>query len=68
MRKIIPNLIITALKFTTKGGKVGIYVGVIGKENEKKLFISVRDTGKGIHENDMERIFMNFYQSDNRRL
>lgn len=56
MRKIMTNLISNALKFTPKGGKVGIYVGVIGKENEKKLFISVRDTGKGIPENDMERI------------
>ena len=68
MRKIMTNLISNALKFTPKGGKVGIYVGVIGKENEKKLFISVRDTGKGIPENDMERIFMQFYQSDNRSL
>ena len=34
----------------------------------KKLFISVRDTGKGIPENDMERIFMQFSQSDNRSL
>lgn len=68
MRKIMTNLISNALKFTPKGGKVGIYVGIIGKEGEKKLFISVRDTGKGIPENDMERIFMQFYQSDNRSL
>lgn len=68
MRKIMTNLISNALKFTPKGGNVGIYVGVIGQATEKKLFISVRDTGKGIPENDIERIFMQFYQSDNRSL
>ena len=68
MRKIMTNLISNAWKFTPKGGNVGIYVGVIGQATEKKLFISVRDTGKGIPENDIERIFMQFYQSDNRSL
>lgn len=68
MRKIMTNLISNALKFTPKGGNVGIYVGVIGQATDKKLFISVRDTGKGIPENDIERIFMQFYQSDNRSL
>lgn len=46
MRKIMTNLISNALKFTPKGGKVGIYVGIAGKDGEKKLFISVRDTGR----------------------
>lgn len=68
MRKIMTNLISNALKFTPKGGNIGIYVGTIGCQKEKKLFISVRDTGKGIPENDMERIFMQFYQSDNQSL
>lgn len=65
MRKIMTNLISNALKFTPKGGSIGIYVGVVGPEKDKKLFISVRDTGKGIPEQDMERIFSQFYQSDN---
>lgn len=65
MRKIMTNLISNALKFTPKGGSIGIYVGVIGAEKDRKLFISVRDTGKGIPEQDMERIFSQFYQSDN---
>lgn len=65
MRKIMTNLISNALKFTPKGGSIGIYVGVIGSEKDRKLFISVRDTGKGIPEQDMERIFSQFYQSDN---
>lgn len=68
MRKIMTNLISNALKFTPKGGNIGIYVGVVGSGHERKLFISVRDTGKGIPESDMERIFMQFYQSDNHSL
>ena len=68
MRKIMTNLISNALKFTPKGGNIGIYVGVVGSDHERKLFISVRDTGKGIPEADMERIFMQFYQSDNHSL
>lgn len=65
MRKIMTNLVSNALKFTPKGGHIGVYVGVVGPETERKLFISVRDTGKGIPEQDMERIFSQFYQSDN---
>mgnify|MGYP000074442842 FL=1 len=65
MRKIMTNLVSNALKFTPKGGYIGVYVGVVGLETERKLFISVRDTGKGIPEQDMERIFSQFYQSDN---
>lgn len=65
MRKIMTNLVSNALKFTPKGGYIGVYVGVVGSETERKLFISVRDTGKGVPEQDMERIFSQFYQSDN---
>ena len=65
LRKILANLISNALKFTPKGGSVTLYVASLKAEEGEKLFISVCDTGKGIPEEDLDRIFNRFYQSDN---
>ena len=68
MQKIMTNLISNALKFTPKGGKVSIYVASLDTGDGEKIFISVHDTGKGIPEEDISRIFNRFYQSDNQSL
>ena len=65
LRKILTNLISNALKFTPKGGQVSVYIASLMSENGEKLFISVSDTGKGIHQEDIDRIFNRFYQADN---
>lgn len=69
MRKVLTNLVSNSLKFTPKGGAVLVYVSTLYTETqEEKLFIGVRDTGKGIPEEDIDRIFNRFYQSDNQTL
>lgn len=69
MRKILTNLISNALKFTPQGGSISVYVCTLKlDETGERLFIGVRDTGKGIPEEDIERIFNRFYQSDNQSL
>lgn len=65
MRKVITNLISNALKFTERKGSVSVYATVLNENNSEKLYICVRDTGKGIPEEDIDRIFNRFYQADN---
>lgn len=65
MRKVITNLISNAIKFTEKGGFVSVYAAIVKDNSAEKLYMCVRDTGKGIPEDDIERIFNRFYQADN---
>ncbi|MBN2757127.1 MAG: hybrid sensor histidine kinase/response regulator, partial [Bacteroidales bacterium] len=50
---VLRNLISNAIKFTQINGKIEIYGGDIGKE----VKITVEDTGVGISEEDLEKIF-----------
>jgi two-component system, OmpR family, sensor kinase len=60
IKQMLLNLIENALKFTPEGGTVTIDLHRDGLE----AVISVKDTGVGIAEQDLERIFDRFYQSD----
>lgn len=70
MQKVVTNLLSNAIKFTPDGGQVSIYVASLtDKESEKeKLYISIKDTGSGIAEKDMAKIFNRFYQSTSSRM
>ncbi|MEO1417912.1 MAG: ATP-binding protein [Bacteroidota bacterium] len=58
VEKIVQNLLSNAIKFTPKGGAVHIKV-----QQEKAGFLfSVKDTGLGIPEADLPRIFDRFFQ------
>ncbi|MFT5193335.1 MAG: signal transduction histidine kinase [Cellvibrionaceae bacterium] len=58
MSIIFNNLIDNAFKFTTSGGRID--VGVASRNGE--IWIYVRDTGIGIPEDQLNRIFDRFYQ------
>jgi len=58
VRVILDNLISNAVKFTPSGGRVRVGLRSRGKEVE----MSVTDTGVGIPQDDLERIFDRFYQ------
>ncbi len=67
LRQVINNLTSNALKFTSQG-KVTIRVGLETSEGKNgKLKISVIDTGVGISEDDVKRLFQRFSQLDNAR-
>jgi signal transduction histidine kinase/ligand-binding sensor domain-containing protein/DNA-binding response OmpR family regulator len=74
MEKIINNLISNALKFTETNGKISLSLTTelsdkksIQKESglgKGRIKIVVADTGKGIPEKHLDKIFNRFFQSD----
>jgi signal transduction histidine kinase/ligand-binding sensor domain-containing protein/DNA-binding response OmpR family regulator len=61
LEKILINLISNSLKFTPGGGKVYVTLS----ELSGKLIIKIKDTGIGIPEKEISRLFDRFYQVDN---
>ena len=59
MEIIFNNLLSNALKFTKDGGRVTF----TASDLENVLQFSVKDTGRGIHRNDLPHVFDRFYQS-----
>jgi signal transduction histidine kinase len=63
--QVLGNLLSNAIKFTTTGKKVHISARLGRPEGEKHLVLfSVRDEGKGIPPEEMEKVFEKFYQVD----
>lgn len=62
LKQAMDNLITNAIKYTEKGK-----VEVIVDEDKKAGRIIVRDTGIGIPEDDLDRIFERFYRVDKAR-
>lgn len=60
IERIMLNLISNALKFTPEGGS--IFVSIFDKKD--KILISVRDTGIGISNDNLDLIFERFKQID----
>lgn len=59
LKKCIINLLTNAVKYTDKG-TISLSVTCINEENVSKLIISVEDTGHGIKNEDLEKIFSKF--------
>ncbi|NDV83625.1 two-component regulator propeller domain-containing protein [Bacteroides sp. 51] len=61
LEKVIYNLLSNAFKYTAPGGTVSLSV----QEYENSVVILVSDTGVGIAEKSLDKIFDRFYQVDN---
>ncbi len=77
VQKVVMNLLSNALKFTPSGGKVSLGFDVLSRADAAARFpltpadkdsqwvcISVSDSGPGIPEDQLEKIFERFYQSE----
>jgi two-component system phosphate regulon sensor histidine kinase PhoR len=62
IKQVMVNLIINAIKYTEKGS---VEIGIIDEGKRGKIY--VRDTGIGIAESDIDRIFERFYRVDKDR-
>lgn len=68
IKQILVNLLNNALKFTKKGHVKISVSGTRGEtEDTERLIFRVEDTGCGIREEDLEKIFENFKQLDSKR-
>jgi two-component system phosphate regulon sensor histidine kinase PhoR len=63
MRQVFDNLVTNAIKYNLEWGSVTVSVGV----EEGHVSVEVRDTGQGIPESDLPRIFDRFYRTNSAR-
>ena len=60
--ELFTNLISNAVKYTPAGGKITIS---FDKENQNQVHFQVSDTGIGIPEQDIPRLFTEFFRAEN---
>lgn len=63
IQRVIYNLLDNAVKFTPENGQIDISTDI----KEKRVFISVKDNGKGVTEEERKRLFDRFYKADTSR-
>lgn len=63
IEQVALNIVTNAIKYTPEGGKVTVYIGKLYND----VYMKVADTGIGIPENDLPRIFERFYRVDKAR-
>jgi len=65
LTQVVTNLLSNAVKFTPEGGRIRLDVNLEGMQDELYLIhVSVKDSGIGIAEEDMERLFNSFEQAE----
>lgn len=63
LQEVLYNLLDNSLKYTQPGGRIRLQAGTEGDE----MVLSVSDTGPGISETDLPRLFERFYRADKAR-
>jgi len=63
IEQVVVNLVDNAIKYTPEGGKVSVE----SKSTNGTVTVDVRDTGIGIMEGDLPRVFERFYRVDKAR-
>ena len=63
INQVVYNLIDNAVKFTPDGG----YIEVSSKADAEKIIVKIRNSGKGIPAEEIDKIFERFYKIDKSR-
>lgn len=63
INQVVYNLIDNAVKFTPEGG----YIEVSSKSDIEKVIIKIRNSGKGIPSEELDKVFERFYKIDKSR-
>jgi two-component system sensor histidine kinase GlrK len=65
LQQVLDNLLSNAVKFTPEGGDVRIVASLqwYGDGTDNQLEVRVADTGEGIAEQELEKVFTRFYRS-----
>ncbi|MFW8745020.1 sensor histidine kinase [Mesorhizobium japonicum] len=63
VRQVIDNLVTNAIKYNREWGEVAVSV----READHRIWVEVRDSGQGIPESDVARIFDRFYRTKSAR-
>ncbi len=77
IEKILNNLLSNAFKFTDEGGSVTVNLSLIfdsddndfldGEKEKQYIEMIVKDTGRGISDNNLNKIFNRFFQTDDNK-
>ena len=69
LEESISNLLSNAIKYTPEGGDIFVSVRLQNPDNgsEEQVEIGVRDTGIGIPEDQLDKIFIRFYRVEDKR-
>lgn len=59
-QQVIYNLVENAVKFVNQGG----YISFAFEQKEGEVFLSIRNSGEGLEEGDLPKVFDRFYKTD----
>lgn len=66
MREVLDNIISNALRYTPRGGQIRVKCSV-ENASDKRVVVSISDSGAGIAPEDLPRIFDRFYKTRDSR-
>jgi len=58
LSQVLKNLLVNALKFTDNGS-----ISIIAEKQKENILIKIADTGIGISEDEVKKVFNKFYQA-----